>query len=180
MATVRERMIELINKRGLSRKEFADRVGISQNQISRYLTKNDPQIPTVNTLIKICDEFNVSMDWICGRDNNESRFRITDDSDVLSALKEIEIYCGPTMIFVRANSMGVNYAIGFDAGCVGLPEFVDSIGSTHVQAPDDDENGITGRIINTLYETGITTLKGNHEVQCDEYNKLRDFLNNHK
>lgn len=178
MTTVRERMIELINKKGLSRKEFADRVGISQNQISRYLTKNDPQIPTVNTLMKICDEFNVSMDWICGRDNNESRFRITDDSDVLSALKEIEIYCGMRMYFVKANGACATYAISFD-GCEGLTEFVDSIGSTHVQAPDDDENGITGRIINTLYETGITTLKGSHEAQS-EYNKLRDYLNNHK
>ena len=178
MTTVRERMIELINKKGLSRKEFADRVGISQNQISRYLTKNDPQIPTVNTLMKICDEFNVSMDWICGRDNNESRFRITDDSDVLSALKEIEIYCGMSMDFIRTNRPFATYAISFD-GCEGLTEFVDSIGSTHVQAPGDDENGITGRIINTLYETGITTLKGSHEAQS-EYNKLRDFLNHHK
>lgn len=58
-----ETFSDLFLKTELSKKAFADKVGIKHSQISRYLTGTSPKLSTV---AKICDFFNCSIDYITG------------------------------------------------------------------------------------------------------------------
>ena len=50
---------------GLSRKELAKKINISEATISRY--ENDKMRPTLETSFAIAKVFNVSLDWMAGR-----------------------------------------------------------------------------------------------------------------
>lgn len=63
-----ERLEELRLKNQLSKKEFANKLEINPSQITRYV--NESQNINSTTIIKICEIFNVSADWLLGLKNN--------------------------------------------------------------------------------------------------------------
>lgn len=56
----------LRNERGISQRELAEIVMVSQQSINKY--ENHKVEPDIDTLIKIADYFNVSLDYLVGRD----------------------------------------------------------------------------------------------------------------
>ena len=65
--------IRLVRKNaGYNQKEFCSLLGIPQSTLSAYET--DRMQPTVTTLVKIAEKFNVSIDWLCGIEKNVSSF----------------------------------------------------------------------------------------------------------
>lgn len=61
-----KRLQELRKECGLSQKDFAKAIGYSQAQISQWETGVNE--PTSSALIKIAEYFNVSVDYLLGRE----------------------------------------------------------------------------------------------------------------
>lgn len=71
MITVAERIIALRDEHELTRAEMAKRLGINKSSITRY--ENGEINPNLDMLIKISEQFGVSLDWLAGQDDeNES------------------------------------------------------------------------------------------------------------
>jgi len=47
---------------GLNKTQFAKKINVSQPSIGKY--EDGIQLPSVDTIINICQEFNVSADWL--------------------------------------------------------------------------------------------------------------------
>lgn len=63
--TIGEKIKELRIKYNLTQKEVSETLNIKQNSYSNY--ENNKREPDINTLIKIANIFNTSLDYICGR-----------------------------------------------------------------------------------------------------------------
>ena len=61
----RERLNKLFNSKGKSQRGFAIEVGIQPPTLNRYL--NTDREPDISVVLKICDTYNVSLDWMFGR-----------------------------------------------------------------------------------------------------------------
>ena len=59
-----QRLSDLIESRGKTLTSFAHDIGISPATMSRYTC--DVRYPDIRILMKVCDYFNVSMEWIMG------------------------------------------------------------------------------------------------------------------
>lgn len=86
MDTVKDRIIYLMTKDGrdMKRDEFAAKVGISAQALSKYL--NEGRLPNTAALVKIADKFDVSIDWLMGRQKLENA---TDEE--LSLAKKLNL-----------------------------------------------------------------------------------------
>lgn len=61
-----KRLQELRKEHGLKQKDFAQTIGYSQSQISQWETGVNE--PTASALIKIADYFDISVDYLLGRE----------------------------------------------------------------------------------------------------------------
>lgn len=57
---------KLRSKKGVSQRELANAVMVSQQSINKY--ENHDVEPDISTLIKMADYFNVSLDYLVGRE----------------------------------------------------------------------------------------------------------------
>lgn len=73
MRDVGLRISKARNKRGLSQKVLAERIGRSMSSLSGY--EHDSQLPPLDVLNDIADVLNISLDYLAGN---------TDDSDSIS------------------------------------------------------------------------------------------------
>ena len=64
--TIGTRIRELREKKRLTQPELAEIIEIKRPSITAYESGN--QLPPVDTLIKIADNFNVSLDFLTGQD----------------------------------------------------------------------------------------------------------------
>ena len=86
MSIVAERLKTLRASIGLSQKELAKKLGISQSGVNRY--ENDQSEASYNTLLVYADYFDVSLDYIYGRtDQPEGKLydfkpKIDDNEDM--------------------------------------------------------------------------------------------------
>ncbi len=62
-----ERLLYLRTEKGLSRKELAEKLGVSVRLISYW--ENNQRECDFNMLIKIADYFGVSIDYLLGRED---------------------------------------------------------------------------------------------------------------
>lgn len=76
-----ENLISLFEESGLNQKELSKNIGINQSQISRYLKGI---LPDVKTIVKICDFFGCSIDFITGLSDNFNYKASTKGFDNLS------------------------------------------------------------------------------------------------
>lgn len=65
-----KKLKELRISAGISQQKLADVILVSQQSVNKY--ENHDIEPDINTLIKIADYFDVSVDYLIGRSNSES------------------------------------------------------------------------------------------------------------
>jgi len=63
----RKNLKALMDSRGLNGKDFASTVGLAPTTVTRYLTERSPDI---TALWRICDCYDVSLDWLVGRETS--------------------------------------------------------------------------------------------------------------
>lgn len=81
------RLKELRKKAGISQKELAETVGVSYASLSSYENGSGGKIPSMEIVIKIADYFNVSIDWLLGRDTKKFVSReSTDKTELYNAI----------------------------------------------------------------------------------------------
>ena len=66
MDSFRHILTELRKTNKMTQRDVADRLGISQPSYIRY--ENGKSEPTIENLIKLADLFDVSLDYLCGRE----------------------------------------------------------------------------------------------------------------
>ena len=67
MSTLKEQLIKERTKRNKTRKEIADHLGVVVNTYGKY--ERGERIPDIETLIKIADYYQISLDILSGRYN---------------------------------------------------------------------------------------------------------------
>ena len=80
-----ERLKELRKARGVTQEQVADRLGVKKPSISNW--ENDNIMPSVDMLIKIADYFQVSTDFLLGRENSIEDYLI-DASGLTPKIRE--------------------------------------------------------------------------------------------
>lgn len=84
-----ERLKKLIKERGVTQASVADEIGILKQSMSYYITANRP--PSIETLKKLCEYFDVSADYLIGT-NSEIEFlsnKIDELEKKLQAIKNM-------------------------------------------------------------------------------------------
>lgn len=62
--TIGERLKKVLDEKGMMQKELAEKIGVNEMAISRYI--HGGRIVSVSILIEICKELNVSADYLLG------------------------------------------------------------------------------------------------------------------
>jgi transcriptional regulator with XRE-family HTH domain len=57
-----ERLTAVYKRSGMTKTEFANRIGISRQQLSNLL--NGKQLPSISTVMNICKAFSVMKEWL--------------------------------------------------------------------------------------------------------------------
>ncbi len=96
--TASERILQLLDERGISQKDFSEKTGIPQSTISDWRKKKTN--PASDKILIICKTLNVSPEWLLsGLEEDGNRSNVSDyyvigrDSDVgelVSAYSEME------------------------------------------------------------------------------------------
>ena len=81
---VGKKIKELIELSGKSQKDFAAKYGINTATLSSYI--HGRMLPPLEILNQFCDGEDVSMDWICGREEANPQGRATSFSSVARAI----------------------------------------------------------------------------------------------
>jgi transcriptional regulator with XRE-family HTH domain len=87
-----ERIKEQRNAKGLSQRELGDLFGITQQAVGRWETGQ--ALPDAPTLGKLADFFNISVDYLLGRDNTISALSRKEEKkpkDLQKLLEQHEI-----------------------------------------------------------------------------------------
>ena len=74
-----ERLKQLRESQGLSQSELADYLNVSRQSIGGY--ENDSVGPGMDTLVKIADRFNISLDYLLCRTNEKENFNLLHNSN---------------------------------------------------------------------------------------------------
>jgi len=81
-------------EKGLTQQKLADKIGLVKGSISAY--ENNLKIPSVEVLIKLCEFFNVSADYLIGlSDNTELKTLFLTDEQIqiiIRLIAEFEQY----------------------------------------------------------------------------------------
>ena len=62
-----KRLRQLRKQTGISRYVLSELCGINKNAVSDY--ESGKRLPSFKSLMKLADFFEVSLDWLCGREN---------------------------------------------------------------------------------------------------------------
>ncbi len=64
--TFRERLLEVIDRSGLSRSAFARKAGLDRSTLSQLLSDSNDRLPRAETIASIAEHEQVSTDWLLG------------------------------------------------------------------------------------------------------------------
>lgn len=79
MDTINDRIAYIVEQSGLSKTDFADKINVSQQYISKLIRTGNP---SNSTIADICETFHVNREWLeCGKGNP---FRSISRSDQIS------------------------------------------------------------------------------------------------
>lgn len=81
-----ERMRESRLKADLSQAELSRRTKIAAATLSTYESTDNPKNPTIDKAIAIAQELNVSLDWMCGLDNQKNYTDKTAVKEIFDAI----------------------------------------------------------------------------------------------
>ena len=84
MIDIGGRIIELRKQHKLSQAELASRIGVSRTIVGNY--ERNTNTPSIDTLVKMAKEFNVSVDYIIGEGSLASY-----DREILKRIEDIEV-----------------------------------------------------------------------------------------
>ena len=89
--TLSERIIEIKNNRKLLQKDIAQAINVTVRQYQRY-EKNQTQ-PTLSVLLALADYFDVSLEYLVGRSDNQELLaaHTADDSHDLTPEQREEL-----------------------------------------------------------------------------------------
>lgn len=97
MPDFKTRIKALRKQKGWTQEELANKIGVSHQAVSHY--ERGIRTPDQDTLIMLCEEFNVSTDYILGIDNLSLRFvdplefQITpDERELVKAYRRSNTY----------------------------------------------------------------------------------------
>ena len=107
MGTI-NKIFELINSKGMSVNSFAVDCKINTMLFSHW--KKGRQKPSIDALIKIADYFNVSIDYLVGREIKNPNIQNVTTSDTDDDIKQFMKYWNQMDEFQKASIMG--YAQG--------------------------------------------------------------------
>lgn len=62
----RTRLLQLIERSGLSRSRFASRAGFDRSTLSQLLSPDNVRLPRAETIARIADRHSASVDWLLG------------------------------------------------------------------------------------------------------------------
>lgn len=68
---INETLKQLRNKRGLNQSDMADELGVSLSSYQKYERDKGCVTPSLDVLIRIADYYNVSVDYLLGRNTEE-------------------------------------------------------------------------------------------------------------
>lgn len=78
LKTIGDRVREIRTGMGLIRDDFAELMGVSRNTLARYET--DERKPDADFIIKFCEEYEVSADWLLfGKSEDDERELSVDE-----------------------------------------------------------------------------------------------------
>lgn len=80
------RIKETRTKRGLTQKQFAEQIGIGSASVISY--EKGAKLPPLDTVAKIAEKFEVSIDWLCGIEKSKPR-KLETYGDILAELADI-------------------------------------------------------------------------------------------
>ena len=84
-----DRLRELVTSTGLTQYNFAHTLGIAPPTLSAYL--KGQKKPSLDTLVKIAEQYKVSIDWLCGlAEEPKNEREVKTYSDVIKRLVNIE------------------------------------------------------------------------------------------
>lgn len=79
MSLEKLRIKALRQKNQFTQKEVADKLNITRSTYNNY--ENESNEPSINTLIKLADFYNVSIDELVGRDTDIINLKYLDESE---------------------------------------------------------------------------------------------------
>lgn len=82
------RLKELRKEKNLTQSEIANKLFITQNGYSSY--ENERTEPNIETLCKLADFYNVSLDYLVGREySNDIGYLTSDQKNVVYVIKQL-------------------------------------------------------------------------------------------
>jgi transcriptional regulator with XRE-family HTH domain len=66
LSAFRERLVQVIDRSGLTRSQFAEQNGLDRSTLSQLLSDTNRRLPRVETLAEIATTQQVSIDWLLG------------------------------------------------------------------------------------------------------------------
>ena len=123
MEALAKRLKEIQTHRKLTQKKMAAMIGIMPATLSTYM--NNEKSPTLDTVAKMAEAFNVSMGWLCGEDSEENTLRTYKDvlKTIVRIADKTNILFAPRLDYTRDfaehpyNQPGadvIEYYSGFD------------------------------------------------------------------
>ncbi|MBQ4382488.1 MAG: helix-turn-helix transcriptional regulator [Oscillospiraceae bacterium] len=99
--TFGENISELRRERGLSQRQVASELGISQALLSHY--ENGLREPRLDFVVKFCDYYGVSADFILGR--TERRDDGEEIRSLLGRIKDLNDYANAVFVNSKGKSL---------------------------------------------------------------------------
>ena len=75
----KQRLIELLKENGLNRLKLANKIGVSSTTVNGYF--NDNYYPRIDIAVKMAKEFNCSLDYLFGLDDENFEGFATNNSN---------------------------------------------------------------------------------------------------
>ncbi len=100
---------ELMQEKGIQQQQMAEILNVSRASIYKY--QQGKAEPNIETLVKIADYFDVSLDYLCGRQNKNLIF-----ADSLSDTQKQLI-----TIIKRLTPEQANFALGYFSNMLKIP-----------------------------------------------------------
>ena len=93
LTTFAKRMKQKRNEKQISLRELASKTGMSATTISSY--ERGTKSPSLNNIINIANYLDVSIDWLCGREEEENPKNLKDIIEILLKLTKYFIVEAP-------------------------------------------------------------------------------------
>lgn len=84
-----DRIKLLRNEQGITQEQLGDCLNLSRSSVKGY--ENDGVEPSLSVLVKICDVFNISLDYLLGRTEEKHNINLLDADTKEFLLKIIEL-----------------------------------------------------------------------------------------